>query len=67
MVCPVCVAPPAGAWIETGHISINLIIYQNGTLYPIEIKKTTSPGKTAIKNFNVLNPVLEPEKFGELE
>ena len=31
------------------------MIYLNGTLYPIEIKKTASPGKAAIKNFNVLN------------
>ncbi|MEI7616175.1 MAG: hypothetical protein WCJ54_05615 [Actinomycetota bacterium] len=38
-----------------------------GTLYPIEIKKSASPGKSAIKNFDVLNPVTEPQKFGELE
>ncbi len=45
---------------------IDLMIYQNGTLYPIEIKKAASTGKIAIKNFDVLNPITEPEKFGEL-
>lgn len=45
---------------------IDLLLYENGTLYPIEIKKTASPGKNAIKNFRVLEPITEPEKFGEL-
>ncbi|MCL2433775.1 MAG: ATP-binding protein [Clostridia bacterium] len=34
---------------------IDLIINKDGTLYPIEIKKAASPGKTALKNFSVLN------------
>lgn len=46
---------------------IDLMIYLNATLYPVEIKKTASPGKAAIKNFNLINPVMEPEEFGELE
>jgi len=46
---------------------IDLLLYENGTLYPIEIKKSASPGKDAIKHFKVLNPVAEPERFGELE
>jgi uncharacterized protein len=33
---------------------IDLIIEQNGKLYPIEIKKTAKPDKSSIKNFNVL-------------
>lgn len=40
---------------------------QDGTLYPIEIKKSASPGTEAIKHFKVLNPVTEPEKFGALD
>ncbi len=32
-------------------------------MFPIEIKKTASPGRTAIKNFKALNPILEPKKF----
>ncbi len=34
---------------------IDLLILQNDTIYPIEIKKAASPGKEALKNFNVLN------------
>lgn len=37
---------------------IDLIIIYNNKVYPIEIKKSSNPGKDAIKNFNVL------EKFG---
>jgi hypothetical protein len=43
-----------------------LLLLQNGTLYPIEIKKSASPGKDAVKNFTVLKPVAEPEKHGGL-
>ena len=32
-----------------------LLLYQNGTLYPIDIKKAASLGKAAIKNFSVLD------------
>ena len=35
-------------------------------LFPIEIKISASPGKTAIKNFSVLEPVTK-EKFVDLE
>ncbi len=35
---------------------IDLILYKNNTLYPFEIKKTASPNKTMIKNFEKLNP-----------
>lgn len=34
---------------------IDLIIYKNNTLYPFEIKKTASPNKSMIKNFELLN------------
>jgi len=46
---------------------IDVLIYENGTLYPIEIKKSASPGKDAIKHFKVLDPVTEPERFGDME
>ena len=46
---------------------IDILIYESGTLYPIEIKKSASPGKDAVKHFKALNPVTEPERFGELE
>lgn len=59
--------PPLFYYRDKDKKEIDLMIYQNGTLYPIEIKKAASLGKTAIKNFSVLNPVANPEKFGELE
>ncbi|MDR3293979.1 MAG: ATP-binding protein [Clostridiales bacterium] len=34
---------------------IDLIIEENGTLYPIEIKKTASPNSADVKHFNVLS------------
>ena len=46
---------------------IDLLVYESGTLYPIEIKKSASPGKETIKHFKALNPVTEPERFGGLE
>jgi predicted AAA+ superfamily ATPase len=45
---------------------IDLLIFENGTLYPVEIKKSASPGTEAVKNFKVLEPVAEPERFGAL-
>ncbi len=43
---------------------IDLVLCQNGVLSPIEIKKASSPGKSAIKNFKTLAP---PTKHEGLE
>ncbi len=58
--------PPLYYYRDKDKKEIDLLIYENGTLYPIEIKKSASPGKDAVKHFKVLNPVTEPEKFGEI-
>ena len=42
---------------------IDLIILENGSLYPIEIKKGADPGKGALKHFHVLAQL--PENIGE--
>lgn len=42
---------------------IDLMILDNGMLYPIEIKKSADPGKNVLKNFSVLNDL--PEQIGE--
>ena len=42
---------------------IDLLIRQNGTLCPVEIKKSAGPGKDALKNFSVLKAL--PEKRGK--
>ena len=42
---------------------IDLMIIENGKLYPIEIKKNADPGKDALKNFSVLGSL--KEEIGE--
>ena len=42
---------------------IDLMILENGKLYPIEIKKSAEPGREALKNFSVLKHL--PEEIGE--
>lgn len=42
---------------------IDLIIEDKNVLYPIEIKKSMTPDKSAIKNFNVLNDIKD-KKIG---
>ena len=58
--------PPMYYFRDKDQKEIDLLLYQNGTLYPIEIKKTASPGKDAVKNFRMLSPMTDPERFGEL-
>lgn len=36
-------------------IEVDLILYKNDTLYPIEIKKSAKPDKNMIKNFKILS------------
>ena len=43
---------------------IDLIIEENGVLYPLEIKKTSTPDKRYLKNFNILKNKLG-DKIGE--
>lgn len=38
---------------------IDLIIIENGKLYPVEIKMNADPGKNALKNFSVLDSLQE--------
>lgn len=42
---------------------IDLLIFENGKLHPIEIKKNADPGKNALKNFSVLSSL--KEEIGE--
>lgn len=59
--------PPIFYYRDKDKKEIDLLLYTNGEISPIEIKKTASPGATAIKNFSVLNPIEEPEKFGGIK
>ncbi len=36
---------------------VDILIEQNGALYPVEIKKTANPGKEHIENFSVLEKI----------
>ncbi|MDD2534666.1 MAG: ATP-binding protein, partial [Eubacteriales bacterium] len=58
--------PPLYYYRDKDKKEIDLLIYENGTLFPIEIKKSASPNRDATKHFHVLDPVETPERFGEL-
>ena len=58
--------PPLYYYRDKDKREIDLLIYKDGTLYPIEIKKSASPGSEAIKHFKALNPVTESERFDDL-
>jgi len=59
--------PPIFYYRDKDQKGIDLLLYHNGVISPIEVKKSASPGKTAIKNFKVLNPVMKATSFGGLE
>lgn len=59
--------PPVFYYRDKDQKEIDMLICQNGMLFPIEIKKAASPGKTAIKNFQVLKPVGMRETFDGLD
>ena len=48
--------PPLYYYRDSNKKEIDLIIYQDGTVTPIEIKKSAAP-KDAVKNFSVLEPI----------
>jgi predicted AAA+ superfamily ATPase len=50
--------PPLYFYRDQNKKEIDLIIHQNNTVNPIEIKKAASPGD-AVKNFSVLKPIAE--------
>jgi predicted AAA+ superfamily ATPase len=49
-------SPPLFFFRDNNKKEIDLIIWRNGTLYPIEIKKSSNPIAAAIR-FNALDPV----------
>jgi predicted AAA+ superfamily ATPase len=48
------IRPPIYYYRDKDKKEIDLLLYQNGTVYPIEIKKTANPGLNDIRNFSVL-------------
>lgn len=59
--------PPLYYYRDKDKKEIDILIYQNGTIYPIEVKKAVSPGKEAIKNFKVLAPISDSSLFNGIE
>lgn len=57
--------PPLYYYRDSNTKEIDLIILRDGTLYPIEIKKSANP-TGATKHFTVLNPVADDKNFDEL-
>lgn len=49
--------PPLYYYRDKDQKEIDLLLEENNRLFPIEIKKTASPGKKAVKNFPVLESV----------
>ncbi len=49
--------PPIHFFRNNDKKEIDLLLEQNQTLYPVEVKKTASPTLSAAKNFHALNPV----------
>jgi hypothetical protein len=49
--------PPLFFYRDKEQREIDLILYSNDTLFPIEIKKSTNPGKEAIQSFTILENV----------
>lgn len=56
--------PPLFYYRDKEQREIDLIIEQNGILYPIEIKKNGTPDKEAIKHFSVLANTKMPVGLG---
>lgn len=59
--------PPIFYYRDKDQKEIDLLLFQNGVLSPIEIKKSASPGKVAIKNFKVLEPAARESASQGLE
>lgn len=48
--------PPLYFYRDSNKKEIDVIIYQDGTVFPVEIKKSSAP-KNAVRNFSVLAPI----------
>ena len=51
---------------DSNQVEIDLLILQNGIIYPVEIKRTATPDKKMIKHFNVLESFGKKVGYGSL-
>jgi len=59
--------PPIFYYRDKDKREIDLLLYENGTLSPIEVKKAVSPAKAAVKNFSVLSQLTGGEGLSALK
>lgn len=57
--------PPIFYYRDKDQKQIDLLIQSDGFLYPIEIKKSGSPGKDSTKHFKILSPLSVSKKASE--
>ncbi|MDR0547061.1 MAG: ATP-binding protein [Dysgonamonadaceae bacterium] len=51
---------------DSNKVEIDLLIYENGKFYPIEIKMTANPNTKMVKNFSVLEAMGKTVGYGSL-
>jgi len=51
---------------DSNKAEIDLLIVENGIFYPVEIKRTASPDKSMIKNFQILENLEKKTGYGSL-
>ena len=51
---------------DSNRVEIDLLILENGLLYPVEIKRTATPDKKMIKSFSVLESLGKKVGYGTL-
>jgi len=59
--------PPLYWYRDKEKREIDFLIFENGTLSPVEVKKSASPGKETVKHFRALDPLAGRGKPGEPE
>ena len=59
--------PPVYYYRDKDKKEIDLLLFRDGTLFPVEIKKSASPGSDAVRHFKVLSPVTEPGEHSALD
>ena len=52
--------PPLYYYRDKDQREIDLLIIQDGTLCPVEVKKSANPGRDALRHFKVLEPAIGP-------
>jgi len=59
------IEPPVYFYRDTNSKEIDLLFFQGGTLYPVEIKKTSSPNIADVKHFKALKTAFPSLLIGE--